>query len=261
MPAGFRVVDTDADLIQPMRFDRSRLLLPTFDFFAASHALKPGVTLDRGERRHRADAADLDGLMAAVSGGAATQASTPRSGESGRRFASLKDDVVGNVGNVLWVVMGTIAVVLLIACANVTNLLLVRAAARERDLAVRAALGAGAWRISRALLLESVMLALAGGVLGLVLAQAALKVLLAIGPTNLPRLAEVSLDARSLGFAFAVASIAGVLLGIAPALKYAGSRDATGLGGGGRGASHGARSTGRRTCSSSRKSRSRSCCS
>jgi predicted permease len=236
MPAGFRIVDTDADLIQPMRFDRSRLLLPTFDFFGVAR-LKPGVTIAAAN----ADIARMlpiwmDSWPPFPGGNANFYAEVWRIGPELR---ALKDDVVGNVGNVLWVVMGTIAVVLVIACANVTNLLLVRASARERDLAVRAALGAGAWRISRALLLESVMLGLAGGVLGLGLAQAALKVLLAIGPTNLPRLAEVSLDARCLGFAVAVAAVAGILLGLAPALKHAGSGITAGLGGGGRSVSHG----------------------
>ena len=102
----------------------------------------------------------------------------------------LKQDVVGGVGNVLWVVFGTVGIVLLIACANVTNLLLVRAEGRERELAVRAALGAGSWRIARDVLLETVSLAALGGALGLAFAYGALGLLARFGPTTLPRLAR-----------------------------------------------------------------------
>src|SRR6185295_17929122 len=93
----------------------------------------------------------------------------------------LKQQVIGNVGNVLWVVMGTIGLVMLIACANVANLLLVRAEARQQELTIRAALGAGWGRIVRELLLESVLLGLMGGLLGLALAYAGLYFLVAVG--------------------------------------------------------------------------------
>ena len=102
----------------------------------------------------------------------------------------LKQEVIGNVGEVLWVVMGTIGLVMLIACANVTNLLLVRVEARQQELAVRAALGAGWARIVRGLLVESVMLGLMGGVIGVGLAYAGVRFLVAIGPANLPRLTK-----------------------------------------------------------------------
>jgi predicted permease len=238
MPQGFRIVDTDASLIMPMRFDRSRLLLPTFDFFGVAR-LKPGVTITEAN----ADIARMlpiwmDSWPAFPGSNARNYAEVWRVGPAIR---ALKEDVIGNVGNVLWAVMGTIGVVLLIACANVTNLLLVRASARERDLAVRTALGAGAWRVSRGLILESVMLASIGAVLGVMLAQVALRVLLALAPANLPRLAEVSLDARSIAFALVVALVAGVLLGLAPALKHAGKAITASLAGGGRSASQGRR--------------------
>jgi len=141
----------------------------------------------------------------------------------------LKQEVVGNVGDVLWVVMATIGLVMLIACANVTNLLLVRAEARQQELAVRAALGAGRGRIVRELLVESLLIGVMGGLLGLVLAHEGLRLLVAIGPANLPRLEEISIDARTLGFALAISLLSGLLFGLIPALKYAGPRIATAL--------------------------------
>src|SRR4249920_1898726 len=116
--------------------------------------------------------------------------------------------------DVLWVVMATIGVVMLIGCANVANLLLVRADVRQRELSVRAALGAGRGRIVRSLLAESVLLGMMGGVLGVGLAYAGVRVLLAIGPANLPRLSEISLDARTVGFAATLSLLSGVAFGL-----------------------------------------------
>ena len=104
------------------------------------------------------------------------------------RLQPLKQDIVGDIGTALWVVMGTLGLVLLIACANVANLLLVRAEARQQELAIRAALGAGWGRIAREMLVESMTLGVLGGALGLGLAYAALRILVAKGPDTLPRL-------------------------------------------------------------------------
>ena len=120
----------------------------------------------------------------------------------------LKQDVVGNVGNALWVVMGTIAIVMLIACANVANLLLVRAESRQQELAVRAALGASAGRIVRALLFESVWLGVLGGALGVALAYAVLRPLVALAPAELPRMDDIAIDRRSLVFASLISALA-----------------------------------------------------
>jgi predicted permease len=235
MPAGFRIVETAAALIAPVEIDRSQLTLPPFCCQAVAR-LASGVTLEQAN----ADVARMlpiwldswpyrgDARAVYQEGWRITPALRP-----------LKQDVIGKVGSVLWIVMGTIGVVLLIACANVTNLLLVRAGARQRELAVRAALGASAWGITRSLVLESLLLALAGGAIGLGLAFAALEALAALGPANLPRLGEIALDARAFGFTFIVAAVAGLLLGVAPALKHAGPRIAATLHGGGRGSSVG----------------------
>src|SRR5262249_50800925 len=121
---------------------------------------------------------------------------------------------------VLWVVMATIGLVMLIACANVANLLLVRADVRQRELSLRAALGAARGRLVRSLLVESMLLGLIGGALGVGLAYAGLRLLLAIGPANLPRLSEISLDSRAFAFTAIVSLLSSVLFGLIPALKY-----------------------------------------
>src|SRR5262249_50841587 len=144
-------------------------------------------------------------------------------------------DVVGNVANALWVLMATIGIVMLIACANVANLLLVRAERRQQELAVRAALGAGWGRIARALLVESMVLGLLGGVLGLGLAYVGLRLLVANGPATLPRLAEIALDSRSLLFTLAISWCSALLFGLIPVLKYGGPQIAPTLHGSGRG--------------------------
>src|SRR5207245_5230087 len=146
-------------------------------------------------------------------------------------------DVFGNGSAFLWVLMGTIGLVMLVACANVTNLLLVRIEARQQELAVRAALGAGWGRMVRGLLVETMMLGLMGGALGAALAYAGVRLLVAIGPANLPRLSEISLDARTLGYTVLLALLSGFLLGLIPALKYAGPRASLALHSGGRAAS------------------------
>ena len=143
-----------------------------------------------------------------------------------RRYGSLKDQVVGSVGNVLWIVMATIGLVMLIACTNVANLMLVRADARQQELAVRAALGADRWRIARELLLESVTLGLLGGTAGIAVAYAGLHLLTAIGPENLPRLSEISLDGRSLAFTLGLSVLSGLFFGAIPVLRYTSSQQA-----------------------------------
>ena len=231
MPPSFRLVNMDSDLVLPFAFDRARLSLPGF-FLQGIARLKPGVTIAQAN-------ADLARLLPVWMDSWPYQGN-PRIYETWRitpALRPLKQEVIGNVSDVLWVVMGTIGIVMLIACANVANLLLVRADARRQELAVRAALGAGWGRIVRELLLESVLLGLMGGVFGLVLAYAGLRFLVALGPATLPRLGEISIDPRALAFTAAVSLGSGLLFGLIPALKYAGPRISMALGSAGRTAS------------------------
>jgi predicted permease len=141
----------------------------------------------------------------------------------------LKDDVVGNVGRVLWVLLGSISILLLIACANVANLLLVRAEGRSQELAIRTALGAGRGHIARVLMAESLTLSLAGGLMGLGLAYAGLRILVANGLANLPRLNEITIDLTVFAFALVASLVSGLLFGLFPIVKAVGQKRASGI--------------------------------
>jgi predicted permease len=236
MPAGFRIADTPADLILPFRFDRSRLMLAGFAFPGIGR-LKSGVSIARAN-------ADLSRLipvwmsswpsLVGAKSGDPVATKVYSAWRITPALRPLRDSIVGDVGTILWVVMGTLGIVMLIAGANVANLLLVRAAARQQELGVRAALGAGWGRNARELLMESMLLACAGGALGTGLAYAGLRLLVRFGPSNLPRLSETSLDPRALAFSVAVALLSGLLLGLIAALKYATAGNPAALRGEGR---------------------------
>jgi predicted permease len=234
MPEGFGMGNTIPDVIVPLAFNRATLMLPGFGFVGVGR-LKPGVTMTQAGH----DIARLVPIW--MNSWPMAKGVSPRVYEQWRiapGLRPLKDDVVGTVGRVLWVLMGTLGIVMLIACANVASLLLVRAEARQQELAVRAALGAGRGRIVRALVIESMLLGLLGGVLGVGLAAAGLRLLLALDPANLPRLHEVALDVSALAFTFTISVLSGLLFGLIPAVKYAAGRHLSiGLRGGGRTAS------------------------
>jgi predicted permease len=220
MPRGFRMVDRDFDLLVPLAFDRNNQKLAGFGYDGIAR-LKPGISLKQAQ----ADVARLIPVwMDSWSNGPGSDPHYYRTWKIIPHFRLLKQQVIGNIASVLWVVMATVGLVMLIACANVANLLLVRAESRQQELAIRAALGAGRARIVRELLVESLSLGLLGGLISIVAAHAGLRLLVAMGPADLPRLSEVTLDARSLGFALALAVLSGLLFGSIPALKYARAR-------------------------------------
>src|SRR5467141_927897 len=232
LPKGFHFLDGEDDaLFTPLQFDRNKTNLGNFSYEALAR-LKPGVTLQQAN-------ADVGRMLPIVE---STFPAPPgfsiklfRDAKIGPNVRPLKQDVVGDVGKVLWVLMGSIGMVLLIACANVANLLLVRMEGRRQELALRSALGASWGRIAGELLLESVILGFLGSTLGLALAYGALRVLVAIAPAGLPRISEVGINGPVLLFTLLVSLLASLLFGCVPILKYAGARLTTGIREGGRG--------------------------
>jgi len=218
MPDTFQFLDEQADVLLPMRFDRSRVFLGNFSYQGIAR-LRPGVTLEQAN-------ADVGRMLPiwlkAWPAPMGLDRKVFENAHIGPGLTPLKQDIVGDIRETLWVLMGTIGVVLLIACANVANLLLVRVEGRQQELATRAALGAGWRRIARELLHESLLLGLMGGVLGLGVAYGALKLLLAIGPETLPRLRDITIDPAVLGFTLLASLLSGLFFGAIPILKYSG---------------------------------------
>ncbi len=217
MPPGFQLLDRAPDLILPVRFQTSDLTLGQFNYSGVARLL-PGVTIAQAN----ADVARM--LPIWLNAWPSFPGIDREAFEKARptpALAPLKHAVVGDIGNVLWVLMGTIGLVLLIACANVANLLLVRAEGRQHELAVRAALGAGRVRLAREMLLESLVLGLLGGALGLALAAAGLRLLVTIGPATLPRLRDITLDPIVMMFALIISLLSVVLFGCIPIVRHA----------------------------------------
>ncbi len=172
--------------------------------------LKPGVSLAAAQAQMTAIASRLEQLYPASNTGKSV------------RVETIQDTMVGNVRFTLYVLLGAVGLVLLIACANVANLLLARATRRTREIAIRAAVGAGRLRIVRQLIIESLALAFAAGLVGTVLAIWGADAIKLIAPGNVPRLAETRADVWVLAFTFAVCLISSLLFGLAPALAAAG---------------------------------------
>jgi putative ABC transport system permease protein len=224
--------DPPADIYLPLKGDPNST--DQAHYLRAAARLKPGVTLDQAKAAMKLAADQFTKKFSAALLGP----------QNSFTAEPLRDTVVGDVRKALLVLLGAVSFVLLIACANVANLLLARATIRKREIAIRASIGAGRGRLIRQLLTESVMLSLAGGVLGLGLGYLGVRGLLTINPGNIPRIgehgSEVMLDWRVLAFTLGVSVLTGVLFGLIPAfnasrtdlnvtLKESGSRSGSGL--------------------------------
>jgi predicted permease len=212
LPADFRFLNEKPALLLPFRFNRAELFVGNFSYQAVAR-LKPGVTIAQAN-------ADIARMLPLVMerfplppGFTRKMFEQTRMGPLVRPFA---DDLVGDVKPMLWVLVGTVGMVLLIACANVANLFLVRAEGRQQELAIRSALGASWGRLARELLSESMTLGLLGGLVGLGLAAAGIRLLVGIGPEHLPRLEEIGIDAVVLLFTLVVSLLPASSSGSSP---------------------------------------------
>ncbi len=203
LPEGFRFLRYNPAIVMPFRFNRAEVFLGNFSYQGVAR-LKPGVTIEQAN----ADIARLIPTM--VDRFRLPPGFTPQmfyDVKLGPLVRPLDVDVVGDIGPMLWILLGTVALVLLVACANVANLFLVRAEGRQQELAVRMALGAGTTRVARELLTESVLLAVIGGIVGLLLAFGGIRLLvysaaraLAATRGHHPRSNRVALHADTLPY-------------------------------------------------------------
>jgi predicted permease len=215
MPAGFRFPSAETDVWLPVTIDPARLRPGNFNYTAIGR-LRPGVSPERAARELSA----LVWRLPEVYGDREIDRGMIASSRLAIAVVPLRDDVVGSVGRVLWVLLGSAGCLLLIACANVANLFLVRAERRQREVAVRAALGATRGAVVRLFLEESLALSLLGGVLGLALAWAGVRLLVSLRPPGIPRLEEIGLDGRGLLLAGGLSLLAGLLCGGLAALRH-----------------------------------------
>ncbi len=170
--------------------------------------LRPGVPITRAQ-------AELDGLSLRLA------EQYPMAKNERARLYPLKEDIVGSSSRALAIMLGAVGLVLVLVCVNIANLMLVRGSERTREFAVRSALGAGRSRLVRQLLVESLILAVAGAIAGLIVARIAMSAIVAVGSGSIPRLASLSIDPRLLAFALAVATLCAVLFGLVPAVRAA----------------------------------------
>ncbi len=209
----FRFFDYPADILYPMQLVRSEAGFPQGDGRGLAR-LKPGVTLEQAN-------ADVRRMIPLIS----TEFGRPGPAFDRMRFAPnlrpLKEMVVGNLGDTLWLLMGTIGLLLLIACANVANLVLVRTQSRRPELSVRIALGARWSDIARVVLAENAILGLAGGVVGVAVAYFSLPHLLALGGDDLPYIMTVTIDPTVLLAALAISALATFVFAFIPVLRFA----------------------------------------
>jgi putative ABC transport system permease protein len=219
VPARLRL-ERSVDVWTPLVTDTTRGRRA--DFLTVFGRLREGVPQERAQQ-------EMTTIMRRL------EAQYPESNTGwGAEVVALREQMIGEIRPTLLVFMGAVGLVLLVACANVANLMLARSAARSREVTIRSALGASRARLAGELLLESTLLALLGGGLGLLLALWGVEGLRWLGPDTLPRVEEIGLDLRVLGFALALSLITGLLFGLAPVWRLAGRDLHEGLAGGSR---------------------------
>ena len=222
LPASFKFLRTRPVILLPLALDVNAPRDGISFGFQALARLKPAVTLAQAN----ADVARMISLFPPVFAQLELQPDV----------RPLANDVIGDVGDILWILLAAVGVVLLIACGNVANLFLIRAEVRQQELAMRAALGASRARLARTLLSESVLLGIGGGAVGVGLAQAAVLLLRAMAPTELPRLDDISIDPAVLLFTLAISIASGAFFGTFAVTKF-GRPSTTALKEGGRSSS------------------------
>jgi predicted permease len=211
MPRSFEFLNVNPDVFLAQSVARGAPGSADADYYGVAR-LKPGVSLSQVHQ-------DLARALSIWGAGNARWGQALDELRVKPNVHPLKQDVVGDVGDVLEILMGALLIVLLLVCANVANLVQVRAQARREEFAIRAALGAGRGRIAGQLIVESLALATLGGAAGLALAYVALRVLVTHGPRTLPRISEIGLDSTSILFALACSLLSGILFGFIALLK------------------------------------------
>jgi putative ABC transport system permease protein len=210
LPAGFSVLNSAVDVWIPLGLSPHDAVTPGMHFLTVIGRLKAGVEIGRART-------EMDVI------GSRLERANPVQDQGWRpSLVPLREELVGNVRPALLVLMAAVGFLLLMACVNVANLLLARGAARRKEIAIRTALGAGRGRIVAQLLSESLLLALAGGALGVALARGVVALVARLGPVSIPRLGEASIDARLFLFTLGISVATGILFGIAPAIECTG---------------------------------------
>ena len=212
MPQGFAFPSPETEIWFPLAYDFDVAGSRGVHFIAVIGRLAPGVTLESA-------GTEMDLLMDRL-----RQAYPDALRGWGVRLTSLHESIVGDVRQRVLIFLGAVALLLLVACVNVANLSLAHAVTRFRELAVRAAMGAGRWRLTRQMGLEGILIAIGAGVLGTVIASATVGLVLSVAPGSIPRLYAVEMDRLVLGFATTLSLVVGVLIGMFPALR-AGRQD------------------------------------
>ena len=213
MPPGFGFSQQEVELWRPLRLDPQNVQLGAFGINGVAR-IASGEALGRVR-------AELEAMLSNLEEVFPDEGAAPILANAGfRPLVDLaREVVVGDIESTLWILLGAVGFLLLIACANVANLFLVRSETRHGEVAVRAALGESGGRLAASVLVESLLLGLAGGLLAMPLASLAVRLLVAFGPRELPRLDEISIDAAVLVFGLAVSVVAGLLFGLLPALR------------------------------------------